>query len=69
MFLLGRYYLVCISNTILPGVKYEELVGLSISIHEGLQVFLIFFATLVIWAHERLAAACDGGLALRMDPG
>lgn len=51
-----------------PRVKNEEFVGLSISIHDGLQVFLILFAALPIHPNHWLTAACHCGLALWMDP-
>ena len=51
-----------------PGVKNEQFMGLSISIHDRLEVFLILFATLPVYADHRLTAARHGRLALRMDP-
>lgn len=52
-----------------PGVKNEKFMGLSISIHDGLQVFLILFAALSIHPNHRLTAARHCGLALWVDPG
>ena len=52
-----------------PGVEDEELVGLSVGVHDGLEVLLVLFAALAVDAHHGLAAAGHRGLGLRVDPG
>lgn len=69
MLVMIATYLVCICNTILPGIKDDKFMWLSIGIHYCLQIFFIFFATLIIWANWWLAASCYCCLALRMNPG
>lgn len=51
-----------------PGIKYEEFMGLSVSVHDRLEVFLILFAALPVYTNHGLTAARHRGLALWMDP-
>lgn len=51
-----------------PRVKDEEFMGLSVGVHDGLQVFLILFAALPVDPDHGLTATRHRGLALRMDP-
>lgn len=51
-----------------PGIENEEFVGLSISIHDGLEILLILFAALPVYSDHGLAAARHRRLALWVDP-
>lgn len=51
-----------------PRVKDKEFMGLSISVHDCLQVLLILFAALPVDPDHGLTATCHSGLALWMDP-
>lgn len=51
-----------------PGIENKEFMGLSISVHDGLEVFLILFTALPVNANHGLTAACHCCLALWMDP-
>lgn len=61
-------YLVGSSIDARPGIEDEELVGLSIGIHDGLEVLLIVFATLAVDPDHGLTTAGHCGLALWVDP-
>lgn len=60
--------LVCSSIDTRPGIKNEQFMGLSVSIHDSLKVFLILFAPLSVDPNHRLTAACHCSLALWMYP-
>lgn len=51
-----------------PRVEDEQFMGLSVGVHDCLQVLLIFFAALPIDPDHWLAATRHRGLALGMDP-
>ena len=61
-------YLVGAGDLVLPGVKDDEFVGLRISIHDRLQVLLIFLAAFIIGTHKRLAATGNRCLTFWMNP-
>lgn len=61
-------YLISVSDTALPCVEYGQLVWLCVGVHYSLQVALVLFAAAVRGAHQRLTAAHNRGLTLRMDP-
>lgn len=68
MRLKGLFNLVGCSVHTGPRVKYEELMRLSVSVHDCLKVFLILFAALPIYPDHGLTAARHRCLALWMDP-
>lgn len=51
-----------------PCIENEELMGLSISIHDCLEEFLILFTPFSIYPDHGLTAACHRRLALWVDP-
>lgn len=51
-----------------PCIENEELVGLSISIHDCLEELLVLFAPFPIDPNHGLTAARHRRLALRVDP-
>lgn len=51
-----------------PCIENEELMGLSISVHDRLEEFLILFAPLPIYPDHGLTAAGHRRLALWVDP-
>ena len=62
-------YLVGDRHTALPGIEDGELVGLRVGVHDDLEEALILFTAAVRGSDQRLAAAHDGGLGLRVNPG
>lgn len=51
-----------------PCIENEELMGLSISVHDCLEELLILFAPFPIYPNHGLTAARDRRLALWVDP-
>lgn len=51
-----------------PCIKYEDFMGLSIRIHDGLKVLFIFLASFAAHSHHWLATASDCCLTFWVNP-
>lgn len=51
-----------------PCIEYEDFMGLSIRIHDGLKVLLIFLASFATYSHHWLATASNRCLTFWVNP-